>query len=230
MRSANSPSLGLAFRALLLRDLRLAWSQGGTGTMVLSFFVMAVSLFPFGVGPQPGILERIAPGILLVVAMLATLISLDRLFQNDYEDGTLEQLSLSPLGLTGVVVAKCLAHSLSTLLPLVVTAPIAGLMLNLPVAAWGVLVITLLMAAPALSMIGAIGASLTVALRRGGVLLSLLVLPLYIPTLIFAAGAVDAAVSGFDVLPHLALLGAVSLVALLVAIPAAVGALKMALE
>lgn len=223
-------SMGLAFRALLRRDIRLAWAQGGTGTMVLSFFAIAVALFPFGVGPQPQILERIAPGILLVVALLATLISLDRLFQGDFEDGTLEQFSLSPLGLTGIVAAKVLAHTASTLLPLIIVSPIVGLMLNLPATAWGPLVAALLLAAPALSLIGAVGAALTVGMRRGGVLLSLLVLPLYIPTLIFAAGAVDAAIVGSDVLPHLALLGAVTLVAAIVAIPASVGALKMALE
>lgn len=227
----NTPvSLTNAFWGLVRRDIRLAWGQGGTGTMVLSFFLIAVALFPFGVGPEPQILARIASGVVFVVVLLATLISLDRIFQADFEDGSLDQMSLSPMGLWGVVSAKILAHWVSALLPLAILAPFVALMVNLPASAMLTLFWALLIATPALSLIGAIGAGLTVALRRGGVLLSLLVLPLYIPSLIFGVGAVDAVILGGDAAPHLALLGAVSLLSLLVGVPASVFALKLALE
>ena len=224
------PSLRVAFIGLFVRDLRLAWSQGGTGTMVISFFVIAVSLFPFGVGPLPQLLSRMAPGVLLVVALLATLISLDRLFQGDFEDGTLEQYKLSPIGMGGIVAAKILAHWIATLVPLVVLAPIVGGLLNLPADLSPFVVLVLLIMTPALSFIGAIGAALTVAMRRGGVLLSLLVLPLYIPSLIFAAGSLNAASLGEPVGQHLALLGSVTLFAGLLALPASTAALNLAIE
>lgn len=217
-------------RGVWVRDVRLAWAQGGTGTMVVSFFMIAVALFPFGIGPAPQILVRIAPGILLVVALLATLISLDRLFQADYEDGTLEQLALSPMGLAGIVFAKITAHWCATLLPLILVSPVMAALLGLDSETYPLLVVTFFIGTPALSLIGAVGAALTVALRRGGVLLSLLVLPLYIPTLIFAASALDAAVLGQDATPHLALLGAITLISGLVALPACVAGLKIALE
>ncbi len=226
----QTPSLSSAFLGLFIRDVRLAWAQGGTGTMVISFFIIAVSLFPFGVGPLPQLLSRIAPGILLVVALLATLISLDRLFQGDFEDGTLEQYKLSPLGMSGVVAAKILAHWCATLLPLVVLAPFVGALVNLSASLSATVVLVLLIMTPALSFIGAIGAALTVAMRRGGVLLSLLVLPLYIPTLIFAAGTLNAASLGEPLGSHLALLGSVTLFAGLLALPAASAALNLSIE
>jgi len=218
------------FRGIAARDIRLAWSQGGTGTMALSFFLIAVSLFPFGVGPEPQTLARIAPGVIWVVALLACLLSLDRLFQADYEDGSLDDLALSPLGLMGVASAKTVAHWVATVMPLILAAPFLGLLLKLPTVGYSYLVVSLVIGTPALSLLGAIGAALTVSIRRGGVLMSLLVLPLYIPTLIFGVGAIDAAVHAADPLPHLALLGAVSLVALVMAPLATAYALRLALE
>ncbi len=223
-------STAAIFKGVVARDIRLAWSQGGTGTMALSFFLIAVTLFPFGVGPETEILARIAAGVIWVVALLACLLSLDRLFQADYEDGSLDDLALSPLGLVGIAFAKITAHWCATILPLIVVAPLLALLLNLPSGAYQFLVLSLLIGSPALSLLGAIGAALTVSVRRGGVLMSLLVLPLYIPTLIFGVGAVDAASMMGNPLPHLALLGAVSLLSLLIAPFAAAGALRLALE
>lgn len=218
------------FGGIVLRDMRLAWSQGGTGTMALSFFLIAVTLFPFGVGPEPQTLARIAAGVIWVVALLACLLSLDRLFQADYEDGCLDDLASAPIGLMAVVSAKMLAHWLATILPLVLAAPVLALVLNLPPAGYGYLVLSLVIGTPALSLLGGIGAALTVSVRRGGVLMSLLVLPLYIPTLIFGVGAIDAAVLSGDPLPHLALLGAVSLMTLVISPFATAGALRLSLE
>lgn len=223
-------SMGTVFRAIVARDIRLAWSQGGTGTMALSFFLIAVTLFPFGVGPEPQTLARIAAGVIWVVAMLACLLSLDRLFQADFEDGSLDDLILSPLGALGVVAAKTIAHWVSTVLPLIVAAPALALLMNLPAEGYLYLMLTLLVGSPALSLLGSVGAALTVAVRRGGVLMSLLVLPLYIPTLIFGVGAIDAVVLAGDPLPSLAMLGAVSLVSVVVAPLAAAAALRLALE
>lgn len=218
------------FRAIFMRDVRLAWSQGGTGTMALSFFLIAVTLFPFGVGPEPQTLARIAAGVIWVVALLACLLSLDRLYQADYEDGSLDDLALSPLGPIGVAAAKILAHWVATILPLVALSPILGMLMNLDAGAYGMLVLSLLVGTPALSLIGSVGAALTVSVRRGGVLMSLLVLPLYVPTLIFGVGAIDAAAGMTDPLPHLAFLGAVTLVALVIGPIASAAALKLSLE
>ena len=224
------PALSSVFTALVRRDMALAWGQGGASMLALGFFLIAVSLFPFGVGPEPQILARIAPGVIWVVALLACVVSLDRLYQADYEDGSLDDLSLSPLGLGGIAGAKVLAHWLSTTLPLAVTAPALAVLLNLPDEGYRVLVASLLIGTPALSLIGSIGAALTVAVRRGGVLMFLLILPLYVPTLIFGVGAVDAAVTLGDPLPHLALLAATTLVALVVSLAASAAALKLAME
>lgn len=218
------------FRGIVWRDMRLAWSQGGTGTMALSFFLIAVTLFPFGIGPEPQTLTRIAAGVIWVVALLACLLSLDRLFQADYEDGSLDDLASSPIGLMAVVTAKMLAHWLATILPLVVAAPVLALVLKLPDAGYFYLIVSLVIGTPALSLLGGIGAALTVSVRRGGVLMSLLVLPLYIPTLIFGVGAIDAAVHSADPLPHLALLGAVTLMAVVISPFSAAGALRLSLE
>jgi len=228
--SRQKTSLSGIFFGIVKRDLRLAWSQGGTGTMALSFFLIAVTLFPFGVGPEPQILARIAPGVIWVVALLACLISLDRLYQADFEDGSLDDLALSPLGLTGVAAAKILAHWVSTVLPLVVVSPILGMLMNLPDGAYGTLLVSLLVGTPALSLIGSMGAALTVSVRRGGVLLSLLVLPLYVPTLIFAVGAVDATAGLVDATQPLALLGAASLLALVIGPFVSAQALRLSLE
>jgi heme exporter protein B len=219
-----------AFRRLVQRDLRLALRQGGDAAMVVAFFVLTVVLFPFGVGPEPQLLGRIAPGILWVTALLAALLSLERLFQADYEDGSLEALSLMPLPLEAQVLAKCLAHWLVTGLPLALTAPVLGLLLQLDAAGYPVLILGLLLGTPTLSLIGAVGAALSLGARRGGVLLSLLVLPLYIPVLIFGVLAVEQTIAGLAARPHLLLLGALLAGALPLAPLAAAAALRQALE
>jgi heme exporter protein B len=219
-----------AFRRLVQRDLRLALRQGGDAAMVVAFFVLTVVLFPLGVGPEPELLSRIAPGILWVTALLAALLSLERLFQADYEDGSLEALSLMPLPLEAQVLAKCLAHWLVTGLPLALAAPVLGLLLQLDAAGYPVLVLGLLLGTPSLSLIGAVGAALSLGARRGGVLLSLLVLPLYIPVLIFGVLAVEQTIAGLAARPHLLLLGALLAAALPLAPVAAAAALRQALE
>lgn len=218
------------FGAVVGRELRLALRHGSDTMMVLVFFVLAVVLFPFGVGPAPETLARIAPGILWVTALLAAMLSLERLFAGDYEDGSLEWLALAPLPLELTVLAKCLAHWLTTGLPLVIVAPLLGLLLNLDPSGYLTLVLAMALGTPALTLIGAIGAALTLGARRGGVLLSLLVLPLYIPVLIFGAGAVDAAIFDLDAGPRLLILGALSLFSLALAPFAAAGALRQAVE
>jgi heme exporter protein B len=184
--------------ALLLRDLRLALRSGGGFGLGLAFFLLVAVLVPLGVGPEPATLARIAPGILWVGALLACLLSLDRIFALDFEDGSLDLLSTAPIPLEGVVAVKALAHWITTGLPLVLAAPVLGVLLNLPPAGYGSLVASLLLGTPALSIIGAFGAALTVGLKRGGLLLSLLVLPLYVPTLIFGAEIVKRAAAGLD--------------------------------
>jgi heme exporter protein B len=183
-------------RALLLRDLRLAVRAGGGFGLALAFFLIVVTLVPFGVGADTAALSRIAGGILWVAALLACLLSLDRLFQTDFEDGSLDLLALAPIPMEAVVATKAIAHWLVTGLPLTFSAPILSILLNLPGSAQGWLLASLALGTPALSMIGAFGAALTVGLKRGGLLLSLLVLPLYVPTLIFGAEAVRRGAEG----------------------------------
>ncbi|QJD15521.1 heme exporter protein CcmB [Paracoccus sanguinis] len=217
-------------KALLLRDLALATRAGGGFGLGLAFFLILCTLVPFGVGPEGGTLARIAPGILWVGALLACLLSLDRLFALDWEDGSLDLLATSPLPLEGAVGIKALAHWITTGLPLVVAAPLFGILLHLPGAALPWLVAALLLGTPALSMLGAFGAALTVGLRRGGLLMSLLVLPLYVPTLIFGAEAVRRGAAGADGMTPLVLLAGISL-AVLAAIPfAAAAALRVNLR
>lgn len=196
--------------ALLLRDLKLAVRAGGGFGLGLGFFLVLTVLVPLGVGPDPNVLARIAPGILWVGALLACLLSLDRLFALDHEDGSLDLLATSPVPMEGVVAVKALAHWLTTGLPLALAAPVLAILLNLPAGAYGVLLLSLLAGTPALSMIGAFGAALTVGLRRGGLLLSLLVLPLYVPTLVFGAQAVSRAAQGLDPATPLALLAGIT--------------------
>lgn len=216
--------------ALLLRDLRLATRAGGGFGLGLAFFLIVCTLVPFGVGPQGDILARIAPGILWVGALLACLLSLDRIFALDWEDGSLDLLATSPLPLEGAVAVKAAAHWITTGLPLVAAAPVFGILLHLPGEAQGWLVASLGLGTPALSMLGAFGAALTVGLRRGGLLMSLLVLPLYVPTLIFGAEAVRRGVAGADATTPLALLAAITL-AVLAAMPfAAAAALRVNLR
>jgi heme exporter protein B len=218
------------FGLLVLRDLRLALRQGGDAAMVVGFFVLTIILFPFGVGPEPVLLSRIAAGILWVTALLASLLSLERLFLADWEDGSLEALALMPLPLEAQVLAKCLAHWLVSGLPLTLVAPLLAVLLHLDPAGYPVLMLSLLLGTPTLSLVGAIGAALSLGARRGGVLLSLLVLPLYIPVLIFGVAAIEASIGGFAVRPNLLLLGAFLAAALPLAPLAAAAALRQALE
>ena len=196
--------------ALLLRDLRLATRAGGGFGLGLGFFLILAVLVPLGVGPERETLARIAPGILWVGALLACLLSLDRLFALDREDGALDLIATAPVPLEGVVAAKAAAHWLTTALPLTLAAPVLGVLLNLPGPAYGWLVMSLAVGTPALSLIGAFGAALTVGLKRGGLLVSLLVLPLYVPTLIFGAQVVIRGAQGLPVGTVLALLAAVT--------------------
>lgn len=218
------------FAALVARDLRLALRQGSDAATVLMFFVLAVVMFPLGVGPEPNILSRISAGVIWVMALFAALLSLERLFLADHEDGSLDLLALAPLPLELVVLAKVTAHWLTTGLPLLLAAPVLALSLRMEADGIAMLVLALLLGTPTLSLIGAIGAALTLGTRRGGVLLPLLVLPLYIPVLIFGVGAVDAAVAALPPRPHLLMLGALLLAALPLAPWAAAAALRLALD
>ncbi len=215
---------------ILGREFRLAQRHGMDSVLVVVFFVLAVVLFPFGVGPEPNILARIAAGVLWVAALFATMLGLERLFQADYEDGSLELLMLTPLPLEGVVLAKVAAHWLTTGLPLLIAAPLLAAILNMNVAGFLVLILALLLGTPTLSLIGTVGAALVLGSRRGGILLSLLVLPLYIPVLIFGVSAVDAAIGGFGVRAQLLILGAFLLASLALCPWAAAAALRQALE
>lgn len=199
---------------LLTRDLKLAIRAGGGFGLALAFFLIVTVLVPFAVGPDAAILAPIAPGILWIGALLACLLSLDRIFATDHEDGSLELLATAPIPLEAVVAIKALAHWITTGLPLTLAAPAFGVLLNLPGPAFAALVLTLLIGTPALSMIGAFGAALTVGLKRGGLLLSLLVLPLYVPTLIFGATATRRAAEGLEVGAPITLLAGITLGAL----------------
>jgi len=216
--------------AVIARDLKLALRRQADLVSALFFFIIVVSLFPLGVGPEMDMLRKMAPGVLWVAALLATMLTLPRLFGDDYRDGTLEQLVLAPQPLPVTVLGKMAAHWLSSGLPLTLLAPVLGLQFDLSADGLLVLTLALLVGTPSLSAIGAIGAALTLGLRGGGVLVSLLVLPLYIPVLIFGAGAVDAAVSGLGFEAHLSLLGALLAGSLFFAPWATAAALKISLE
>ena len=219
-----------AILAIRRRDLLIVMRRKSEVLTALFFFVIVSSLFPLGIGPEPALLRKIAPGVLWVGALLATMLGLQRMFAADYADGTLEQMVISPSPLVSLIVGKILAHWLVSGLPLVLIAPLLGLQFDLDVDALGVLVLTLFLGTPLLSLVGSIGAALTLGVRGGGVLLSLLVLPLYIPTLIFGAGAVEAHISGLGAGGHLSLLGALVLLAGLFAPWATAAALRIALE
>ncbi|HEX6441799.1 MAG TPA: heme exporter protein CcmB [Stellaceae bacterium] len=218
------------FIGLVRRDLRLSLRQGGEMGLVLGFFVMAVVLFPFGVGPEPELLSRIGPGIIWVAALLAAVISLDRLFAADHADGSLDLIALAPLPLEAAVLAKAVAHWLTTGLPLTVLAPLLAVFVDLDPTAIPVLMLGLLIGSPVLSLFGTIAAALTIGARRPGVLVSLLVLPLYLPPLIFGTGAVEASITADSGHADLLLLGALTLAALPLAPLAAAAALRQALE
>ena len=220
--SEGSSVSGL-FGAVLKRDLMLAYRKKSDLFNPLIFFLMVATLFPLGVSPEPDFLAEIAPGVVWVAALLATLLSMDGLFKSDFEDGTLEQTLLSPQPLFVVVLAKVLAHWMMSGLPLALLAPLLAVMLFLPAEGMSGLMLSLLLGTPTLSLVGAIGAALTVGLRKGGVLISLLVLPLYIPVLIFGTSAVQAAVTGLPLAGFFALLGAILVLGLVLA-PLAIGA------
>ncbi|SMF97284.1 heme exporter protein B [Methylomagnum ishizawai] len=219
-----------AFLALLQRDLLLAFRHRGELVNPLLFFMIVVTLFPLGVSPEEALLRKIAPGVIWIAALLAALFSLENMFRSDFDDGALEQIALSPHPLAVLVLAKVLAHWLVSGLPMLLMAPLLALFLALPTPAVYALEITLLVGTPLLSLIGAIGVALTVGLRRGGVLLTLLVLPLYIPVLIFATNAVAAAAAGMPVEGQLYFLGALLVLALTLAPLATAAALRISLS
>lgn len=216
--------------ALLFRDLRLSVRQGGGFGLGLAFFLIVTALIPFGVGPEGDILARIAPGILWVGALLACLLSLDRIFQLDYEDGSLDLLATAPIPMEGAVAIKALAHWLTTGLPLTLAAPVLGVLLSMPPEGYLWIFVSLALGTPALSAIGAFGAALTVGLKRGGLLLSLLVLPLYVPTLIFGAQGAVRGAAGLSTSAPLLVLAGISLFSLALLPFAAAAALRINLR
>ncbi|NOR70119.1 MAG: heme exporter protein CcmB [Methylomarinum sp.] len=223
-------SLMTAFYAVIRRDLILAFRRRAEIANPIFFFVLVVTLFPLGVGANPNLLQSMAPGVIWVSALLAVMLSLDGLFRSDFDDGSLEQMLLSSHPLTVLVFAKIIAHWLVTGLPLLIVAPLLAVFLGLPEQAMGTLLITLVLATPVLSLIGAIGVSLTVGLRRGGMILSLLVLPLYVPVLIFASNAVEMASSGLAVDAQINILIAILLSSVVLAPLPAAAALKMSIS
>ena len=219
-----------ALACLLHRDLLLALrNRSDVGTALL-FFIIVTTLFPLGIGAEPALLRAIAPGVIWVAALLSSLLSLGRLFAADHADGTLEQMMVSPQPLAVVVLAKIAAHWLLTGLPLALSAPLIGLQYDLPIDALGVLLASLLIGTPVLSLLGAAGAALTLGVRGGGALLGLLVLPLFVPVLVFGAGAVTSSLIGINPSPHLSLLGAFLAVSSLIGPWAACAALRVALD
>jgi heme exporter protein B len=226
----TSDSLLRAFTLLLKRDLTLAMRHRAEMINPLLFFVLVTSLFPLGIGADPKLLQAVGPGIIWVAALLAALLSLEGIFRSDFEDGTLEQFLLSSHPVSVLVIAKVLAHWLITGLPLLVISPLLGVLLGLPGDAIIILLITLALGTPVLSLIGAVGVALTVGLRKGGMILSLLVLPLYVPLLIFAANAVDTAAAGLPVTAHLSLISALLVLSLSLSPLATAAALRISLS
>jgi len=218
------------FLAMLGRDLRLAYRQGSDVVLALAFFIIAASLFPLGVGPDPNVLAGMAAGVIWVLALLSVMLSLDRLFQTDYDDGALELMALSPVPMTLLVLAKSLSHWLTTGVPLLVLAPVIAVMLNMPAEGFLPLIVGLAVGTPTLSLIGAIGAALVLGARRANLLTALLVLPLYIPVLIFGVTAVDAALAGMPIRPHLLLMAAILAAALPLAPWAAAAAIRTSFQ
>ena len=220
-----------AFTAIIRRDLALAFGQGGGAGLGVAFFLIIVALLPLGIGPDLNLLARIAPGLLWVSLLLATLLTLDRIFHADFEDGTLDLMIIGPLPLELVVVAKAFAHWLTTGLVLVVAAPGLGILLNLDEQAFLPLFATMLIGTPGLNFIGAIGAALTLGVRRGGLLTAILVLPLFVPTLIFGISAVSAAITGpAPIGPPMMILAALTLAAIALGPFAAAAAIRANLQ
>ena len=223
-------SLARVCAAVVGRDLTLALRRRSDVLTTFFFFVIVVGLFPLGVSPEPSTLRVIAPGVVWVAALLASTLALVRLFASDFDDGTLEQLALSPQPLVLLIAAKVLAHWLVTGLPLVLIAPLLGLQFDLPAGALGVMLLALLLGTPCLSLIGAIGAALTLGVRGAGGLLAVLVLPLCVPILIFGAAAVSASANGMAAGGHLSMLGGLLLIAVVLGPLAAAAAVRIALE
>jgi len=219
-----------AWWAVVRRDLTIAGRRLSDAVAVVMFFVLAVVLFPLGVGPELEILQRIAPGIIWVAALLSAMLSLDQLFQSDADDGSLDLLVLAPIPLETIVLAKCCAHWMVTGLPLILAAPILGFLLNLPATGHFVMLITLIVATPTISLLGSVGAALTVGARRGGVLVALLILPLLTPILVMSASAVDLALVGLNYVPLVLLLLAFFLVSVVLCPLASAAALRLAVE
>lgn len=219
-----------SFLALVRRDLKLSFRQRADTLMVIGFFAITVILFPFGIGPEPGVLTRVSAGILWVTALLASLLSLDNLFADDDQDGALDLLLMSPLAPSGVVGAKVIAHWMTTGLPLTLCAPILGVPLQMPGEAALPMIFAFLLGTPILSLVGAVGSALTMGARRKGILMPLVVLPLYIPVLIFGVGAVDAPLMGFDASGLYAVLGGFLFIAIALCPWAAAVALRIANE
>ncbi len=219
-----------AARCVVYRDLLLALRRRGDVAVALLFFVIVASLFPLGIGAEPNLLRSIAPGVIWVAALLSSMLSLGRLFAADYDDGTLEQMLLGAAPLGVVAAAKAFAHWLVAGLPLVAIAPLIALQYDLGAGLWGILALSLLLGTPVLSLLGAVGAALTLGLRGGGVLLSLLVLPLYVPVLIMGAGAVEMAAAGLGGGGQLLVLGAMLVLAAAFAPWAIAAALRISLE
>lgn len=218
------------FRWIVVRDLTLAWRRRADVLSTLFFFVIVVSLFPLGIGPEAQLLRSIAPGVVWVAALLASMLSLSRVFENDYHDGTLEQMLMTPQPLFLVVLGKVLAQWLVAGVPLAVVAPLLGVQFDLEPRSLWVLFISLLIGTPVLSLIGSIGAALTLGLRGGGVLIAVLILPLYVPVLIFGAGAVDASITSGNVQANIYLLAAFFVLAFVFAPWATSAALRISLE
>ena len=223
-------TLSHAFWSLFKRDFLIAYRNQGELLQPMMFFLIVVALFPLAIDPDPGFLQQIAPGAIWVAALLSTMLALEGMFRSDYEDGTLEQLLLSPHPLSALVMAKVLVHWLVSGLPLIIISPLLALILNLPFHAYGTLILSLLIGTPAMSLIGAIGVALTVAIKRGGILLTLLVIPLFIPILIFGAGAVKTVSLGIDANGHLLLLGSLLMLCATLAPIAISTALKISLN
>lgn len=223
-------SMWAALQCVIVRDMTLAMRRRADVLTTLFFFIIVVSLFPLGIGPEMKTLRMLGPGVVWVAALLASMLSLGRLFSADYADGSLEQMLLAPQPLTVLILGKVLAHWLVTGLPLVLIAPMLGMQYGMSADSLLVLVAALLLGTPVLSLLGAIGAALTLGLRGGGVLVSLLVLPLYIPVLIFGSGAVEASTSGLGAEAHLSMLGAFLIPALLLTPWAAGAALRISIE
>src|SRR5207244_2816701 len=225
-----SSSFQSMFGWLVWRDLILAWRRRADVLSTLIFFVIVVSLFPLGIGPERETLRTIAPGVVWVAALLASMLSLGRLFGNDYQDGSLEQLLLTPQPAYLLVVGKVFAHWLVSEIPLVVIAPVVGLQFGLSENTLAIIVVSLLLGTPVLSLIGSIGAALTLGLRSANVLVAILVLPLYVPVLIFGAGAIEASIGGLSAKPYLLLQAATLVLAMVFAPWATSAALRLSLE